>query len=406
MSSSRNHIDYWIACSGGADSVVLVRLFKELGKSFGILHCNFKLRGNDSDEDENFVRNLAAEINVPLKVKNFDVQKYIKMNGGNTQLAARNLRYEWFDEIKSKLEANIVLGHHMDDQIETFFLQLRRGGKLKGLSGMLVNRGNYLRPLLEYTKDEIYDLAKINSWFWREDVSNKKSDYLRNLYRNELIPAFDDSKCIKNQAIDLIKGFQSLLFLTEQYLLSEYDFSQEFKISFTQWDLMPYWMKHILLSKSELVPISVKEVERLRTSEKGKSLKTQSKAIWNEGDSFLIVNNSDETLGFNCEVDLIRVEDVIFEEGIVFIDKDKVKGVLSIRKWEKGESFYPLGMLEQKKVSKFLRDRKVDSSKKRNHLVIVDDSNQIVGVLKMCPDNRFKISEDTLWVYRVRKKIS
>lgn len=402
MSSSRNHIDYWIACSGGADSVVLVRLFKELGKSFGILHCNFKLRGNDSDEDENFVRNLAAEINVPLKVKNFDVQKYIKMNGGNTQLAARNLRYEWFDEIKSKLEANIVLGHHKDDQIETFFLQLRRGGKLKGLSGMPKNRANYLRPLLDYTKGEIYNLAKINSWFWREDVSNKKSDYLRNLYRNELIPAFEDIESIKNQAIDLIEGFQSLLLLTEQYLTDQYDFSKELKVSFAKWDLMPYWMKHILLSKSELFPISVKEVERLRTSEKGKSLKTQSKAIWNEGDGFLIVNSSDKTLDFNCEIDLIRVEEVIFEEGIVFIDKDKVKGALSIRKWEKGESFYPLGMLEQKKVSKFLRDRKVDSSKKRSHFVIVDDSNQIVGVLKMCPDNRFKIDEDSSWAYRVK----
>ena len=402
MSSSQSHIDYWIACSGGVDSVVLVHLFKELDKSFGILHCNFKLRANDSDEDEKFVRNLADEIDVPVKVKSFDVQEYIKENGGNTQLAARNLRYEWFDEIKSKSQAYIVLGHHKDDQIETFFLQLRRGGKLSGLSGMPINRANYLRPLLEYTKDEIYDLAKKNSWFWREDVSNRKSDYLRNLYRNELIPAFEDSEYIKNQTIDLIERFQSLLLLTEQYLLSQYDFSKEIKISFTQWDLMPFWMKHVLLSKSGLSSISVQEVERLRISEKGKSLKTQSTAIWNEGDGFLIVNNSDETPDFNYEVDLIPVEDILFEEGVVFIDKDKVKGALSIRKWEKGESFYPLGMQVQKKVSKFLRDRKVDSSKKQSYQVIVDDSNSIVGIQGMCPDNRFKITKDTNWVYRVK----
>lgn len=402
MNNSKKHIDYWIACSGGLDSVVLVRLFQELNKNFGILHCNFKLRGDDSDKDENFVRDLAEKMNVSVQVKDFDIKKYIKENGGNTQLAARNLRYQWFEEVKSKSNTKIVLGHHKDDQIETFFLQLRRGGKLKGLSCMITYNNGYLRPLLKYTKEEIYDLARRNDWSWREDLSNKESNYLRNYYRNELIPVLNESLALKTQVIELVEDFQFLLLFAERYLSNQYDFSNDFKISFALWDSWPYWIKHLLISKFGMLPISVKEVDRLRSAEKGKFLKNESKTIWNEGDSFYLRKNDYPIPFSEYELELIPVKEVKYKKGEVFIDKDKVQGAVSFRVWKEGDYFQPMGMSKKKKVSKFLRDRKVPSNEKQYYPVIVDSTDKVVGVVGMCPDEFYKVDENTLRVYRIK----
>src|SRR5690554_317929 len=124
---------YWVACSGGVDSVVLLQLMIAQQKEIGILHCNFHLRAESSNEDETFVRNLAAELNVPIRVKEFNTIAYGQDNRINTQLAARELRYAWFDEIIKNENVIVLLAHHYDDQMETFFLQLRRGAKIKGL---------------------------------------------------------------------------------------------------------------------------------------------------------------------------------------------------------------------------------------------------------------------------------
>jgi tRNA(Ile)-lysidine synthase len=403
MNNSNNHIDYWVACSGGVDSVVLVRLFKSLNKNFGVLHCNFKLRGEASEKDEDFVRNLANEINVPIEVRVFNIQEYINENGGNTQLAARNLRYQWFEEIKRDANAQIVLGHHKDDQVETFLLQLRRGGKIKGLSSMTTYNNGYLRPLLNYTKEEIYSLARKNNWLWREDLSNKKPDYLRNFYRNDLIPVFEVENELKSQVVELVHDFQTILLFAEHYLSYRYDFSKDVHVSFEKWDEWPYWMKHLLISRSGVLPISVKEVNRLKKSHKGKYLKNKHKSIWNEGDYFLIKSSENDDLFSDYQILLCAKKDVVYKKGEVFIDIDKVKGKVSLRNWREGETFQPLGLNGQKKVSKFLRDKKVPSSKKESYPVIIDESDQVVGVCGMCPDESFKLDENSKWLYRIIK---
>jgi tRNA(Ile)-lysidine synthase len=402
MNSSIDDIDYWIACSGGVDSVVLVRLFKELNKNFGILHCNFKLRDADSDKDEDFVRNLADEIDVPILVEVFDVKNYIKERGGNTQLAARILRYKWFEEVKSKSNAKIVLGHHKDDQIETFLLQLRRGGKLKGLSSMKKFMNGYLRPLLKYTKIEIYDLAGHAKWSWREDLSNQQSNYLRNFYRNELIQSFPDKEVLRTQVIHLVKDFQVILTFAERYLNTRFDFKKSISIPFVLWDSWPQWIKHLVISKSGLSPFSVNEVDRLRKTEKGKYLRNNFKSIWNEGDHFFIGSINDSVSHKEYEIELISVNEMVLKKGVVFIDKEKVHGDIFLKNWVEGDVFQPFGMRGQKKVSKFLRDRKVPTSKKSEHLVIFDELGRIVGVTGMCPDENYKVDENTKWVYRVQ----
>lgn len=402
MNNPNSHIDYWVACSGGVDSVVLVRLFKALNKNFGVLHCNFKLRGEESEKDEVFVRNLANEINIPFEVRAFDVQEYIDENGGNTQLAARNMRYQWFEEIKRETNAQVALAHHKDDQVETFFLQLRRGGKLKGLSGMTTSKNGFIRPLLNYSKDEIYALAKKNKWLWREDLSNQKSDYLRNYYRNELIPVFQSTNNINSSVIELISDFQTILGFAENYLDSQFDFSKDVLISFDVWDKWSYWMKHLFISAAGVSPLPVKEINRLRESDKGKYLSNQFMSIWNEGDCFLIKSNENKDSFSNFQILLSAKEDIIYKKGEVFIDKDKVNGKVSLRMWKEGDKFQPLGMQGQKKVSKFLRDKKVPSSEKESYPVVVDESGQVVGVCGMCPDERFKLEETSKWVFRIK----
>jgi tRNA(Ile)-lysidine synthase len=404
MNNSEENIAYWVACSGGVDSVVLVRLFKELGKNFGVLHCNFKLRAEDSEADENFVRELANEIGVPFKVKVFDVEEYIKKNGGNTQLAARELRYSWFEEVKTATDSKIVLGHHKDDQIETFLLQLRRGGKLKGLACMNDFTNGYLRPLLKYTKVELYDLARLNNWSWREDLSNQKSDYLRNYYRNEIIPCFPQNKLLKTQVIKLIDDFQVLLNFSENYLNTQFEFRGNITVSFDLWDSWPQWIKHLFISNSGLSPFSVHEVNRLRETEKGKYLRNKFKSIWNEGNYFFIRKTSDTVAFKEYKIELISVNDVFLKKGVVFIAKEKVQGDIFLEKWTEGDVFRPLGMSGQKKVSKFLRDRKVPSSKKINYPVILDELGRILGVAGMCPDENFKLDKNTEWVYRVHNE--
>lgn len=404
MNNLTKNIDYWVACSAGVDSVVLVRLFKALNKNFGILHCNFKLRGESSDKDESFVRSIADEMNVPLKVSVFDVSKYIENEGGNTQLAARNLRYQWFEEIKNETKAKIVLGHHMDDQIETFFLQLKRGGKLRGLSCMPLSNNGFIRPLLKYSKEEIYALARNNDWLWREDLSNQKSDYLRNFYRNKLIPVLkNNNKISENQVIELVNDFQTVLNYVECYLTSRFDFTKDVEIHFYQWDKWPYWIKQLFISLAKVAPLSVNEIERLRDSQKGKYLSNSYRSIWNEG-SYFRIKYEDRTISYlNFEINICSLSDVVYKKDEIFIDYAKVVGGLSIREWRQGDSFHPLGMKGQKKVAKFLRDKKVPSSLKKNFPVVVDDANNVVGVAGICPDERYKLDELTELVFQVRR---
>lgn len=405
MNSSKNHIDYWIACSGGVDSVVLVRLFKELNKNFGILHCNFKLRRGDSEKDENFVRELADEIEVPFQVKVFDVRNYIKENGGNTQLAARNLRYQWFEEVKVKLNTKIVLGHHKDDQIETFFLQLRRGGKLRGLSCMPNSMNGYIRPLLNYSKDEIYKLARINNWSWREDSSNFRNYYKRNLYRNELIPCFENNNFDKEKVTELVADFQSVLKFTNDYLTQNFDFKSDISISFKSWNAFPEWMKHEFLRLVNCSKISSNEIARIERSQKGKYLCGNDTKIWNEGDHFKFQKQSTlREAKIEIEVKVVIFKDVVFEQDCLYLDGEKLSGKLSARYWQNGDVFQPIGMKGTKTISKFLRDKKIQSSRKRKTPVLVDENNRVLGVFGYCPDDKFKIQRTSNLIFKVKLK--
>ena len=199
-----------IACSGGVDSVVLASILHELQYTIGLAHCNFSLRGKESDGDEAFVMNLAGKLDIPIFSETFDTKAYAKEHKLSTQVAARELRYTWFEQLLQGFKYDYVLtGHHLDDDLETFLINLSRGTGLKGLTGIPDVNNTIVRPLLIFGSEEIVSYAKKNNLYWREDSSNKSVDYLRNKLRIETIPKY------KEAAPGLLQSFQNSRSLLE-----------------------------------------------------------------------------------------------------------------------------------------------------------------------------------------------
>src|SRR5690606_15994393 len=192
-----------IACSGGMDSVVLTHLMKTLNFEIGLAHCNFSLRGKESDDDERFVIGLAKKMEISVFAETFDTKKYAEEHKISIQMAARDLRYAWFSEILINFNYEYLLtAHHLDDDLETFFINISRGTGLSGLTGIPSENTRILRPLLDFSRMEIAQYAEDNNLKWREDSSNKKSDYLRNMLRWEVLPQF------KKTNGSILKNFQ------------------------------------------------------------------------------------------------------------------------------------------------------------------------------------------------------
>ena len=195
-----------IACSGGLDSIVLTNLCVVHNFDIALAHCNFSLRGRESDDDEEFVIDLAKKNSVPVFSETFDTKSYAKDNKLSTQMAARELRYRWFEEILKDFKYDYLLtAHHADDDLETFLINLSRGTGLRGLSGISTINNKVVRPLLPFDRNSVLKYAKKNDLYWREDSSNAKTDYLRNNLRLNVIPPF------KSVTKDLIKNFQKTL---------------------------------------------------------------------------------------------------------------------------------------------------------------------------------------------------
>lgn len=383
-------LKYWVACSGGVDSVVLLHLICQLKKKkdVGVLHCNFNLRGDASNKDEMFVRKLAEMLHVPIRVKNFNTIQYGETHKINTQLAARELRYNWFDELIQKEKSTVLLAHHYDDQIETFFLQLRRGGKVKGLSGMPVFKSGYLRPLLKYTKKELLHLAEKNQWEWTEDSTNTSNDYTRNWYRNIVLPFLNEKEFPTTDIVPLVHSFQKVLAFLNSFPIPS-------SILIKEWLPLPKWFKEHLLFEHGLGMYSANEIDRLTKAEKGKYLGSESIKVWNEGEQLFFVKEEQLSKKYNLRTATLAKNKTKINSTDLFLDASKVVGQLSIRKWKSGDVFQPLGMKGEKSVTKFLRDRKVLTHQKESVYVLIDQNNSIVGIFGFGAGERFKIDKNT-----------
>ncbi len=431
-----------LAVSGGVDSVVLCELCKEAEFDFAIAHCNFQLRGAESERDEQFVKGLGNKYGVEVLVKKFDTEKHASEHKLSTQEAARNLRYEWFDELVnsqlsignieksenpihySPFTIHLLTAHHADDNAETITMNFFRGTGLHGLTGIPSKNGYIKRPLLAFSKSELLDFAIENELNFVEDSSNQSSKYTRNYFRNEIIPAI--SKIypqVKDNLQDNINRFKEI---EKLYRLSVGELKKKIctqkgnEIHIPVNKLMLYQNKALIYEIIHLFNFQEKQVEeviKLAESESGKYITSPdnqyriikhrlwfiiSPVVATESVN-IIIEEKDKQVNFslgNLSIESTLNIKLSTSNDIATLDVKEIKFPLLLRKWKTGDYFYPLGMKKKKKVSRFLIDSKLSKTEKENTWVI-ESKQRICWIVGQRIDDRFKITGKTKEVVKL-----
>lgn len=408
-----------VAVSGGVDSMVLLYILAELGIHVAAAHVNFKLRQEASEEDQIFVIQWCEKRNIPCHTTSFETRKYLIDASDSVQMVARRLRYDWMEKLmKNHSYTRLAVGHHVNDSFETTIYNLVKGTGIKGVRGIKIQSGNIIRPLISFNKEEIIAFARENNIPWREDQTNVRSDYYRNYIRNEIVPKLktinpslestffhtqnrlNDAEEIVSEVILFIKdkyisinGEVTIIDISwiesqkgARYILSEIlaDYGFNYRQSLDVYESRDHTGKYFLSEEYRVL------VDR------GK-LEVEKKEVRAEVHASLEKNGNVQTSygGFESQVVSYSREFVIPDlKNIACLDAEKLSFPLSIRNWQQGDRFMPLGMKGFKKVSDFLIDEKVSFSTKEKTLVIESD-NEICWVVGHRPDERFKISENT-----------
>ena len=409
-----------IAVSGGLDSMVLLELLLLSKLDLAVAHCNFQLRNAESDGDEAFVKSYCSTHSIHGFFQRFDTQQFAEDEKLSIQVAARKLRYEWFYELLKKENFDFVLtAHHLDDQLETFLIKFSRGTGLDGLCGIPSLNDKIVRPLLIFSRAEIETFANENQLKWREDSSNVSNKYLRNKIRHQMVPilkelnpSFLDSfeKTIQNlsQAQSLVDDasrivyrkvvtdvdYQKIIDLKELMQLSNY------QAYLYQW-LSPFgfsaWQDIYDLVKSQSGKIIFSEQYRLVKDRETLILEPKSITISDE----YFIKEKEIQLNFPLKLRFCEVSSGAFSDSkTIFVDSKLVKFPLQLRKWNKGDYFYPFGMNGKKKVSKFFKDEKFSLPKKETTWLLCSE-NKIIWIVGERMDDRFKITENTQTILKI-----
>lgn len=409
-----------LACSGGVDSVVLAHLCCQCRLDFAMAHCNFKLRCSESDEDERFVRELAKKLKKPIWVKQFNTQTYVESQKISVQMAARELRYAWFNELMDTQHIKmLVTAHQLDDNLETFVINLSRGTGIKGLIGIPPKTETIARPLLPFSRVRIMEYAIREQIDWREDQSNAETKYLRNKIRHEIIPL------LKETHPAFLDNFQA----TQNYLKQIAEISEahlnEVKARLFRVDNE---VVHISIeSLQTLNPIEAylhglfnefgftawSDIGQLLTAMSGKEVLSKThRLVKDRGELLLSRINKEELVEYPIQETTKGIEVPItlsFESvdnigktapNVLYVDKETLKYPLVLRKRQKGDYFYPLGLGGRKKLSKYLKDEKMDIISKEKQWVLCSE-NKIVWVVGKRLDDRFKITPHTTKILKI-----
>ena len=404
-----------VCCSGGIDSVVLVNLMLSMSKNFVVAHCNFNLRGDESNEDQEFVRKLCDKYSLEFFTKSFNTKKIKQDSNKSVQMIARDLRYDFFEELSSKLNINYILtAHHLNDSLESFIINISRGSGLDGLIGIPENNNKIIRPLIGFQKNKIVDYAKTNNLKWREDSSNKNNSYLRNKIRNSIIPELEKLEG------NFLKNFKKSI----SYLRISNTLIHE-KIDELKYNLLEHKENEISIKISNLEKINKEvflyyflrdfgfvdwdKIFKLTNSESGKRILSQSHILFrNKGQLILrpiqeikkinyLINDIDSSIKFNnsFQIKFEKTTKISKNNNIVTVDSEKLKFPLILRNFEDGDSFYPFGFNGSKKVSKYLKDNNISYLDKSSITVLVNGDNKIIWVVGMRLDNRFCVLENS-----------
>lgn len=418
-----------LAVSGGVDSMVMMHLMHEDKMNIGVAHCNFQLRGAESDADEILVRKTALELGIQYLFERFNTKAYSQEHGINIQLAARELRYSWFEKVlKTQGFDRVATAHHGSDQTETILYNLIKGSGISGLRGIPVKNSQVVRPLLFASRTEIIEYAKQNNITWREDKSNEDNKYTRNLIRNSIIPELKlinpgiDKTMLRNS--ERYSSIEELLKEKKAEIISDYlkaerfgeilslDWLEETKGSFV---LLEEILKDYGFNNDQ-----VKSIYESANRQTGKTYISQKfKLVVNRGEIHIYPHVKESFLdleikNFDDKIELIGTElifkkmstdefQIINDSHVACLDFDSLKRPLKIRSWKNGDNFIPLGMTRKKKLSDFMIDQKIPLNlKKRVHLL--ESAGQIAWVIGHRIDDRFKVTQKTQNILVVESK--
>lgn len=412
-----------VGVSGGVDSVVLLHSLTKLKYNCSIAHCNFKLRGNDSDEDEKLVISLAEELKIPIYTKSFETLDFAKKNSISIQMAARQLRLNWLNELTEEHNFNkLCFAHHLNDNIETLFINLLRGTGVNGLKGILSLNENICRPLLFATKNQIVEYAKKENIQFREDLSNKESYYLRNKIRNKIIPEFEKqipnfySKLSKNltniksdvllynelvekyliplivqnenvtmldfRQLSSINNFECLIFHFLQKFSFNSDIAKEICNNIDHTEERFFYSKDFVASRKNSL-LTIKPISE--------QIPVQEYLIQNIHDfsnvslPFIIENKTLESKNIKC---------LKLQKDEALFDIKKLKFPLTIRTYLKGDFFVPFGMTGKQLLSDFFINQKFTKAEKENTWLLCSN-NEVIWVIGHRTSNKFKIENQT-----------
>ena len=447
-----------LAVSGGVDSVVLCALCKQADHDFEMVHCNFQLRGEESERDEQFVRKLGEKYKVGVKVKKFDTEKFAAENKMSIQEAARRLRYEWFDKLvqssefrvrrqdpelptpDTRLRTFVLTAHHANDNAETVLMNFCRGTGLHGLTGIPDSYGHIKRPLLIFAKDELIQFAKEQKLDFVEDSSNFSSKYTRNLFRNEIIPAISKVYPQVNENLnDNISRFKEIEKLykiavggIKKKLVKEK--GNEWHIPIKQ--LMGYNNKALIYEIISDFGFSEKQIDeliKLSESDSGKFIDSPAfhhriirhrhwfiiSAVSSSSSSIIVIEEKDTQVGFQeGKIEIERLQTSPKESfgtnikllqkspfgqtsnNIALLDLKEISFPFILRKWKTGDYFYPLGMKKKKKLSRFFIDQKFSKTEKEKAWVI-EMNKKIIWIVGQRIDDRVKVTEKTRTVLKL-----
>lgn len=413
-----------LTVSGGRDSVVLCELFYKAKFPFAIAHCNFQLRGKEANDDELFVKKLASKYNVDFFSKCFETKKFADKNKLSIQEAARVLRYEWFEEIRSKNGVDfIATAHHKDDALETFFINLIRGTGIAGLHGISVKRGAIIRPLLFAGRAEIDAFVKKNKLHFREDSSNASDNYLRNKIRHKVLPFFEEiSPSFRNTLTEEIARLSEVEKIYNHFIdMNKKQVLKDNSISVSALKKSPFAsvLLYEILKKYQFNSSVAEEIFTSLDSESGKQFFSPIYRVVKDRDNLIItkrnlvkakevfaVSRSIKSITVPAKLEFLKVKNatqfkIPKDTKIACLDFEKLKFPLTLRKWRQGDFFYPLGMKKKKKISDFFTDIKLSIPEKENAWLLCSDGD-IVYVLGKRIDERYKVGKETKTIYLVR----
>jgi len=393
-----------VALSGGADSVALLRILLSLGYTCEAAHCNFRLRGEESNRDEVFVRDLCQSLAVKLHITHFNTQSYAVEKHISIEMAARELRYNWFSEVREQSNCSVIaVAHHQDDSVETMLLNLIRGTGINGLLGIRPRNGNIVRPLLCVNRSEIITYLKQIEQVYVTDSTNLQDEYTRNKIRLNLIPLMQSiNPSIKeslartsNYLNEVAKIYTKGIAEGKERVITE----KGILIDRLLKEASPQTLLYEILTPLGFNSAQVEDVFQSLGGQAGKLFMSNEWRVIKDRELLLIeaITNQDKvtppTLKFE-EKEYTPDFIISREKGIACFDADKLKQPLSIRKWRQGDTFVPFGMKGKKLVSNYLTDRKLSIVVKEQQWVLCSDE-KIAWLIGERTDNRFRIDDAT-----------